>query len=319
VIEDRRVDRRAKLLTHLKVSDFVSAQTLADELEVNVRTIYRDIEELLQAGAPIQGVPGPDGGYRLESSNAVAFKNEEAARAYLETLHSEVPARTDDALFKFAAGFDYKTGGLISDGRLLFDTTVEPQFFDEADRIARIQTALRDSEAITLHRSRCQNLDTKSRPSEEVVVPLGLVFRSGEWFLVAKTLAGQIMSEPVVDLDSINLTGLTFPWPEGFQLNKWWNDHLAILKSDGTAVTILIINPSHSLLRRLAQRTILVRRDELNDGSVRVVLSTNDCDWLISVLSGYGDEIVLEEPLHLRQKLRKLFEVAAARHGKADQ
>src|SRR5262249_46174170 len=43
----------------------MTAQELADALEVSVRTIYRDMDSLGAAGVPVYGEPGHEGGYRL--------------------------------------------------------------------------------------------------------------------------------------------------------------------------------------------------------------------------------------------------------------
>src|SRR5436309_15881260 len=43
----------------------MTAAQLAEELEVSVRTVYRDVESLHAAGVPLYGDAGHAGGYRL--------------------------------------------------------------------------------------------------------------------------------------------------------------------------------------------------------------------------------------------------------------
>src|SRR5579884_1876521 len=60
-----RADRLLMLLTLLQTKGRVTAQSLAERLEVSERTIYRDIEALSMAGIPVYAERGPGGGCRI--------------------------------------------------------------------------------------------------------------------------------------------------------------------------------------------------------------------------------------------------------------
>lgn len=59
----RPADRLFQIILRLRHGRVVTATTLATELEVSERTIYRDIADLVKSGAPIDGEAGV--GYRL--------------------------------------------------------------------------------------------------------------------------------------------------------------------------------------------------------------------------------------------------------------
>ncbi len=80
----KQMDRRLLILMRLREETPVRAEDLAVECECSVRTVYRDIDALCQAGVPVAAMPGE--GYRLAPGYhlaPVAFTTEEAVQLLL--------------------------------------------------------------------------------------------------------------------------------------------------------------------------------------------------------------------------------------------
>src|SRR5262245_34416713 len=63
-----RADRLISILMLLQTKGQMTAQELADKLEVSPRTIYRDLEALSMSGVPVYAERGPNGGCMLMES-----------------------------------------------------------------------------------------------------------------------------------------------------------------------------------------------------------------------------------------------------------
>ena len=60
-----RASRLLSILILLQLRGRLTAETLAAEFEVSLRTIYRDIDQLSAAGIPVYADRGPGGGFAL--------------------------------------------------------------------------------------------------------------------------------------------------------------------------------------------------------------------------------------------------------------
>lgn len=67
-----KIDRLIGILSLLLQKEIVTAPCLAEQFEVSVRTIHRDIEHLCKAGIPVITKPGAGGGISLMENYAVS-------------------------------------------------------------------------------------------------------------------------------------------------------------------------------------------------------------------------------------------------------
>src|SRR3970040_450928 len=80
----KQMDRRLLILMRLRDERPLRAADLAEECGCSVRTVYRDIDSLCQAGVRVAALPGE--GYRLVSGYhlpPIAFTAEEAVQLLL--------------------------------------------------------------------------------------------------------------------------------------------------------------------------------------------------------------------------------------------
>ena len=173
----RRADRLFDIIQILRtVSRPVTAATLAEKLEVTVRTIYRDIAALQGSRVPIEGAPGlgyvmrrgfdlPPLMFTTEEIDAIAVgvrllrrlrdrKLQEAAESVLGKLSAVVPQPLQSQLV--AAPL------YVSDGSAPEVTGVDP---------SRLRSAIRESRKLAI-----TYVDEEGRHTQRTIWPIAMAY-----------------------------------------------------------------------------------------------------------------------------------------------
>ena len=180
----RRADRLFQIVQHLRGGRLVTAQQLAERLEVSTRTIYRDIADLMSTGVPIDGEAGV--GYVMEEGYdlpPLMFTRDEivalvaGARLIRAFGGADMARGAEEALVKIGAVLP--EAERLRAGRVPIHA-IGPRMTDDLRAmIDRIEVATEASRRLALDYS-----DQNGAATRRVIRPLGLWFWGAVWTVV---------------------------------------------------------------------------------------------------------------------------------------
>ncbi len=235
--------RAARLLSIqmlLEARGPMTARALAEELEVSLRTLYRDVDQLSAAGVPIYAERGRCGGLRLLRGWKPGLGGLSAQEAELVLLGGLAgPAaelglgeRFTSARLKLLAAMPEGLRGQAQ--RLSSRLHLDPQSWYEEQEPAPFLTVV--AAAVWEQRFLSMSYRSWTRSSRRVVAPLGLVLKGGRWYFVAAAQLSGAMDESslrsyrVASVTSAELQGQSFERPAGFELARYWGEALRRLE-----------------------------------------------------------------------------------------
>ncbi len=187
----RRADRLFQLVQLLRRTRLTTADALAGELSVSVRTVYRDIADLAASGVPVRGEPGI--GYALDKSYELpplAFGTTELEALVLGARM--VQAFGDRELSQAARSVLAKVEGVVP--KPLRDAVAQVPLFAPrhslAARRARGDRASADLAVLRRAISERRRLEVDytradGETSSRVIRPVGLFFWGDRWSVAA--------------------------------------------------------------------------------------------------------------------------------------
>ena len=216
----RRADRLFQIIQFLRTRRITTARWLAVELEVSERTIYRDVQDLMLSGVPIEGEAGV--GYALRRGFDLPPLMLTEAEITALTLGARIVASwADPGLARAANSVLSKVETVLPDdlGRRLDETRLFAPLTQIAAETAACMALLR--EAIDHSRKvRFRYTRADGENSERTVWPLGLFFWGSVWTLGAWCELREAFRNFRLDrVRELSLCDDTYPHFEGRTLN----------------------------------------------------------------------------------------------------
>lgn len=309
-----RSSRLVSILLLLQARRRMTARELAKELEVSLRTVYRDVEALAGAGIPVYAEHGRAGGYQLVDgyrTRLTGLTEPEAASLFMVGLPG--PA-ADLGLGREAASAELKLLAALGPEQRVRAARLRDRFHldmptwyrepEESPHLSAIAEAVMHDRRIDVVYRRW----AAPREVERTLDPYGLVLKGGAWYVVAGNGTGARVYR-VSNILRLTPTGEEFARPAGFDLAEHWRQHLDEFESrrfTGTAV----IKVSPYLAPRLLDlsdhalhRAVTERGTPEADGWIRVEIPIESVGHAARQLIRHGTEIEALSPPELRSQL----------------
>ncbi|MER7755892.1 YafY family protein [Kitasatospora sp. NPDC097643] len=312
--------RLLSILLLLQTNGRMTAQRLAEELEVSVRTVYRDVEALQAAGVPLYADAGHGGGYQVLAgyrTRLTGLNAGEAEALFLAGLPGPAAAlglgpALAAAQLKLRAALPPALRADADRMRARFHLEA-PGWYAEDDEVpflAQVADAVWRGRVLQARYRRWKAPTDVDRRLE----PYGLVLKAGRWYLVAGPGPRTFRVDQILELREL---AEGFTPPDGFDLAGWWRAYEADFHARlhrGEA-EVLLAPGAAARLGTAAARAAEATGTPEPDGRVRAVLPIESLDHAHSAFLALGTDVEVLAPPELRARLADTAAALAHRYA----
>lgn len=284
----------------------MSGQELADQFEVSLRTIYRDLETINSAGIPVISYAGADGGYEIMDQYRI-----DRQMVTLEELHSIVIALRGMQASLDDKDMDHllaKVGALVAKSEqnrqekepLIFDTRPWRGGQAEKETMTRLRQAAKNRNVVRFFYTNAEGI-----AAERAVEPIGLVWKGYSWFLYAYCrLRGDYRTFRLSRIKQLRIEMEVFPRKDVTleDLDARW------LKRERAEYVRMVLRFHPRVRVRVEEYFGEDRIEVQEDGSLLVSAEHPAESWLYGHLLSYGSDVKVMEPKHLADTIKKQAE-----------
>ena len=310
-----RIDRLTAIILMLQSHRVLTAEQIGEHFEISVRTVYRDIAALGEAGVPIAAEAGV--GYALMRGYhmpPIMFTEDEAAALFMSGEVTEQFG--DDSLRKALRGALLKVRAALPNDRKDYLKRLGSSMNVSNRDLAstEVRSLMPAQEAVV--RRRCMRIDYDTgglgEVTQRVIEPLGVVFYARRWHLVAWCRLREDMRDFRLDrLRDWEVLAETFSGHDDFSLMEFIDHDI-----DEELLIPVVFECAcwaiDSVLPDMPAK--LISRSEPVDGRVRIEAGAYSLEWLTTWLLGMGSAGEALAPPELREKVAAAALEIAERH-----
>ena len=271
----------------------ITASELAERLEVSIRTVYRDIEVLSQAGIPVYSVKGKGGGIRMMpdfvlSKSLLSREEQGEVLGALQALQAvEKPGPDRAALDKLRGLFGTQNPDWV---RVDFGGWGNP----DKDQFPLIKTAI-----LKRQRLKFTYYASDAGVSSRVVEPLQLWFKGRAWYLHAYCLVRD-------DYRTFKLTRIKdcVLLPEKSEHGLPAKDSPPRQAAMNKQIVRLKLWVDAGQAYRVYDEFEPEDIERLKDGSFLIRAAYPEDDWVYGLILSFGPAMTVLQPLSVRRVIQ---------------
>lgn len=304
-----KTDRLLAIVLELQRKQLLRAEDLAETFETSVRTIYRDMQALSEAGVPIVGSPGL--GYSLMEGYflpPVSFSIEEAVTLLIGT--GLVEQAFDPSYGEHAKSSQRKLESLLSEPVRQETARVRSTFrlLNNCGYVAKgqLQEYMETLRQAILNRQKVRFRYKKSIPEADGnrdsirdVAPYGLVLVRGSWILLALCdLRQDIRNFRLSRMNELTVLDDHFTCPADFDLESYTP------KDDRNLLVRIQVN-STIVDKVKESNPFFIEEIAEHQEAVIATLRVRQIEEIVSWVLGWGAQVAVLEPDSLRTRIRE--------------
>lgn len=323
-----RADRLLSILMLLQTRGRMTAEDLAERLEVSPRTIYRDLEALSIAGVPVYSERGPSGGIELLENyrtNLTGLTKQEVQALFMFTvpgLFADLQAdKTEQAAsLKLMAALPspFRQDVEFVRQRIHLDPAGWFQPSEPYPFLCILQQAIWENRRVRMTYRKADGDWVK-----RLIDPLGLVNKANVWYVVANVFHNT-QGYRVSRIQDLALLESIFERPANFNLAEFWPRWCARFEENFIRFEATLRASPEGILQlaHIFGESIYTTVAQLpppdSRGMTTLSLPFESAEAACRQLMGLGNSVEVIEPPALRQMMLQQALALAAFYSQAE-
>lgn len=280
----------------------MTARELADYFEVSIRTIYRDVETINQAGIPIRSLQGSNGGYEIMeqyklNQNLLTPAEIKSVIVALEGVTTTLDDQQMNAVMEKMKNIVDQEKDLRTSDPLVLDLRPWGENPTEKERVGLIRKAIEENTVMEFGYTNAQGIANIRQ-----IEPLSVILRSYSWYCYGYCLLrDDYRLFKVSRMQNLVLTNFSFQPREKsyveFSQENCWN------RSNQYIHMVLHFQPQVRV--RVEDHFDQQEIEYQNDGSMIVRVGYPEDEWVYSFVLSFGQNVKVLEPAYLRDIIKE--------------